>query len=291
MLVAWNERRVSGCIDHDRRSTAAAVDARPPTAFSTCQPSRSSVRAPRRPMVRRSPSGLAADLASRGLVVVSGLARGVDSAAHRGALAGRRCHDRGARIRRGRDLSARSTRRSRRRSIVDGAVVSEFVPGTPPQPWFFPAAQPDHQRPVARGGRDRGGREERVADHGALRARTGARRPGRARQRAERPQPRRPRAAYGTVQRLWSPRTISSRSWVWPRVRPALCGTGADPGQSPRRTPTRCSPVWRRAKPCDLDEIAERSGPQAVASLLPRLFELESAGAGAAGRRRPVHAD
>ena len=31
---------------------------------------------------------LAADLAARGVVVVSGLARGVDSAAHRGALAG-----------------------------------------------------------------------------------------------------------------------------------------------------------------------------------------------------------
>ena len=59
------------------------------------------------------------------------------------------------------------------------------------------AAQPDHQRAVARGRGDRGGREERIADHRALRARAGARRARGARQRAERPQPRRPRAVEG----------------------------------------------------------------------------------------------
>ena len=80
---------------------------------------------------------LAGDLAARGVLVVSGLARGVDSAAHRGALAPRDGPSRS---------SARASTSSIRRehvalaaSIVErGALVSELVPGTPPHPWFFP---------------------------------------------------------------------------------------------------------------------------------------------------------
>ena len=49
---------------------------------------RSSDRAPASPYALAVAERLAADLAARGMVVVSGLARGVDSAAHRGALAG-----------------------------------------------------------------------------------------------------------------------------------------------------------------------------------------------------------
>jgi DNA processing protein len=82
-------------------------------------------------------SRLGTDLVACGLTIVSGLARGVDSAAHRGALAGG-----GSTIGvlgsgvdvmyppehvpLARDMEAR------------GAVVSELVPGTPPQPYFFP---------------------------------------------------------------------------------------------------------------------------------------------------------
>ena len=81
---------------------------------------------------------LAADLAARGIVIVSGLARGVDSAAHRGALAAP-----GATIGvlgSGADVVYPAEHRSLARDIEaqGGAIVSELVPGTPPQPQFFP---------------------------------------------------------------------------------------------------------------------------------------------------------
>lgn len=79
---------------------------------------------------------LAADLSSHGLVVVSGLARGVDSAAHRGALGG------GATIAvlgSGVDvIYPREHARLAAEIEVRGAILSELVPGTSPHPIFFP---------------------------------------------------------------------------------------------------------------------------------------------------------
>jgi DNA processing protein len=81
---------------------------------------------------------VAGDLARAGAVVVSGLAHGIDAAAHEGALA-----EGGVTIavlgcgvdvsypRRHRDLAERIAER--------GALLSEFWPGTPPAPWRFPA--------------------------------------------------------------------------------------------------------------------------------------------------------
>jgi len=81
---------------------------------------------------------LAADLAARGIVIVSGLARGVDSAAHRGALSapGTTVGVLGS----GADIVYPAEHRSLARTIEahGGAIVSELVPGTPPQPQFFP---------------------------------------------------------------------------------------------------------------------------------------------------------
>lgn len=92
---------------------------------------------------RATPGGLAAarqlgrDLARAGLVVVSGLARGIDAAAHEGALEGG-----GATVavlgcgvdvvypREHRDLV--------RRVRLTGCLVSEMPPGTPPLPRHFP---------------------------------------------------------------------------------------------------------------------------------------------------------
>jgi DNA processing protein len=81
---------------------------------------------------------LAADLAAHGVVVVSGLARGVDAAAHRGALAAP-----GATIGvlgSGVDVMYPAEHRSLACDIeaAGGAIVGELVPGTPPQPQFFP---------------------------------------------------------------------------------------------------------------------------------------------------------
>jgi DNA processing protein len=80
---------------------------------------------------------VAADLAGHGLVIVSGLARGIDSAAHRGALAAKGSTL--AVLGSAADVIYPAEHRDLARSIeVDGAVLSELVPGTPPRKPFFP---------------------------------------------------------------------------------------------------------------------------------------------------------
>lgn len=81
---------------------------------------------------------IAGDLARQGVVVVSGLAKGIDAAAHQGALAAG-----GATIGvlgsghahfypvENRDLAARMVAQG-------GAVISEFPPDAPPLPYHFP---------------------------------------------------------------------------------------------------------------------------------------------------------
>ena len=81
---------------------------------------------------------LARELAAAGLVVVSGMARGVDGEAHRGALdaGGRTVAVLGSGI--DRDYPAAHAELARR--IADGGlVVSEYEPGVEPAPWRFPA--------------------------------------------------------------------------------------------------------------------------------------------------------
>ena len=80
---------------------------------------------------------LAGDLAACGLAVVSGLARGVDSAAHRGALTGHGVTV--AVLGSGVDVMYPPEHATLAAAIEeDGAVISELVPGTPPQAFFFP---------------------------------------------------------------------------------------------------------------------------------------------------------
>src|SRR5581483_2106996 len=72
------------------------------------------------------------------LVVVSGLARGVDAEAHRGALeaGGATVAVLGCGI----DRDYPASHRELARSIVrDGLIVSEYAPGVEPAPWRFPA--------------------------------------------------------------------------------------------------------------------------------------------------------
>ena len=82
---------------------------------------------------------LATESARAGAVVVSGLARGIDGEAHRGALAagGRTIAVLGCGI--DRDYPAAHAQLAR--SIVEtaGLVVSEYEPGVEPAPWRFPA--------------------------------------------------------------------------------------------------------------------------------------------------------
>ena len=81
---------------------------------------------------------LAADLAARGVTVVSGLARGIDSAAHRGALraGGRTIAVLGSGV----DvIYPPENRRLAGEIEASGALVSQFEPGTPPLAGYFPA--------------------------------------------------------------------------------------------------------------------------------------------------------
>jgi DNA processing protein len=81
---------------------------------------------------------LGRDLAAAGLVVVSGLARGVDGEAHRGALEAD-----GATIAVlgcGVDRVYPAAHAELARLVADrGLIVSEYAPGVEPAPWRFPA--------------------------------------------------------------------------------------------------------------------------------------------------------
>ncbi|MGB7217705.1 MAG: DNA-processing protein DprA [Vicinamibacterales bacterium] len=80
---------------------------------------------------------LASDLAARGVVVVSGLARGVDSAAHRGALAAKGITV--AVLGSGLDVIYPPEHAALARELTQtGLLLSELVPRTPPLKPFFP---------------------------------------------------------------------------------------------------------------------------------------------------------
>lgn len=93
-------------------------------------------RAPTEPG-RATARRLASDLARAGLAIVSGLARGIDAAAHEGALeaggatlAFQACGPE--------RVYPAAHRRLAERIAAQGAVVTEFPPGTPPLPAYFP---------------------------------------------------------------------------------------------------------------------------------------------------------
>jgi len=82
-------------------------------------------------------AALARELAAAGVLVVSGLARGIDGAAHRGALqAGTTVAVLGCGI----DRDYPRTHASLAAEIGrEGLIVSEYAPGVEPAPWRFPA--------------------------------------------------------------------------------------------------------------------------------------------------------
>jgi len=90
------------------------------------------------PYGRRVARSLARELAAAGLVVVSGMARGIDGEAHRGALesSGRTVAVLGCGI--DRDYPAAHAELARR-IAENGLIVSEYEPGVEPAPWRFPA--------------------------------------------------------------------------------------------------------------------------------------------------------
>ena len=81
---------------------------------------------------------LAKEVARRGVVIVSGLARGIDTAAHQGALAANGVT--WAFLGCGLDTVYPAENQRLAAQITErGALISEFAPGTPPEPGNFPA--------------------------------------------------------------------------------------------------------------------------------------------------------
>ncbi|HEU5105235.1 MAG TPA: DNA-processing protein DprA [Solirubrobacterales bacterium] len=80
---------------------------------------------------------LGRELARAGMIVVSGMAFGIDGCAHRGALDGGRTI---AVLGCGPDVAYPASHRALWRQICDsGLVLSELPPGAPPWKWTFPA--------------------------------------------------------------------------------------------------------------------------------------------------------
>ena len=246
---------------------------------------------------------LAFDLASRGVIVVSGLARGVDSAAHRGALAAGRAaparddgdagsvsdrgdadsnHDRAnvmtvGVLASGADRIYPAEHAALARDIARrGAVVSENVPGTPPLPAFFPLRNRiisglSRAVVVIEAGEKSG---SLITARSALeQGREVLAVPGNALS-------GRNRGAHGLLRD--GAKIVETADDILEEldpsaVRTASCRAGAAAQQNQTRPDDLVLTSMTPGEPADLDAICERSGLTA-AKLLPRLFELEMQG-------------
>ena len=215
---------------------------------------------------------LAIDLTGAGLVVVSGLARGVDSAAHRGALAGG-----GATVAvlgSGVDVVYPREHAPLARDIeTDGAVVSELVPGTPPHAQFFPrrnriisglsravvvieAGEKSGSLITARCALEQG-RDVLAVPGNVLSGRN--------------------RGAHALLRD--GAKIVESADDILEELQmPSRSGgSGGSNGTVTTVTSDPILDLLTVGEPSDLDEIAERSG-LSPSRLLPRLFELELQG-------------
>ena len=250
--VLW----VRGCIDTLNLPSVAIVGSRAGSAYALSVAER-----------------LAFDLSAAGLVIVSGLARGVDSAAHRGALTkgGVTIAVLGSGI----DVVYPHEHIELAREIeADGAVISELVPGTPPQAQFFPlrnriisglsraivvieAGEKSGSLITARCALEQG-RDVLAVPGNVLSGRN--------------------RGAHALLRD--GARIVESADDVLEEL--GIHNTAAAVGRDQAKTDgaRRDDPILAclvAGEPSDLDEISERTG-LTTARLLPRLFELELKG-------------
>jgi DNA processing protein len=215
---------------------------------------------------------LATDLAARGVIIASGLARGADSAAHRGALAGG-----GATVAvlgSGVDVIYPREHAPLAREIVQrGALVSELAPGTPPNPAFFPqrnriisglsravvvieAGEKSGSLITARAALDQG-RDVLAVPGNVLTGRN--------------------RGAHGLLRD--GAKIVETADDILEELNLCTAPAGSAPvtaGRAPA-SKDRVLDCLTRGEACALDDIAARSGLDS-ARLLPRLFELEVQG-------------
>ncbi|HHY26740.1 MAG TPA: DNA-protecting protein DprA [Desulfitobacterium dehalogenans] len=91
------------------------------------------------PYGRAAAESLAKEVAGQGIIVVSGLARGIDTAAHRGALAGRGITWAVMGCGLKHMYPPENQKLAEEIMAKGGALWSEFAPGMPPEPQLFPA--------------------------------------------------------------------------------------------------------------------------------------------------------
>jgi len=212
---------------------------------------------------------LAADLAARGVTIVSGLARGVDSAAHRGALG--RSGATVAVLGSGADVIYPPEHDRLALDIqATGVIVSELVPGTPPQKQFFPlrnriisglsravivieAGEKSGSLITARCALDQG-REVLAVPGNVLSGRN--------------------RGGHGLLRD--GAKIVESADDILEELQvPGFPSVRTEQGEG-----LPADPILARMAPgesCDLDAISERTG-LATPRLLPRLLELELQG-------------
>jgi DNA processing protein len=219
---------------------------------------------------------LGADLARRHITVVSGMARGVDSAAHRGALEGGgitvAVFGCGVDV-----IYPPEHRRLAERIVERGALVSEFPPGMPPLRSNFP------QRNRIISGLSlavviveaaEGSGSLITADFALEQGRTVLAVPGNVLGGRN----------YGAHALLRDgAKLVECADDILEEIHIGLRAEGLGPSGKESRRPDLAShdPVLRsmdEGDAYDLDEIAERSGIDRM-KLLPRLLELELAGA------------
>ena len=226
------------------------------------------------PYARSVATTLAADLASRGVAVVSGLARGVDSAAHRGAIDGG--GQTIAVLGSGVDVIYPAEHASLAEDVAaHGLLVSELVPGTPPLAHFFPMRNriisglsravvviEAHERSgsliTARCALEQG-RDVLAVPGNVLTGRN--------------------RGAHGLLKD--GAKIVESADDILEELGMGVVGSGFRVQGSSGSGSSSGDPILdclEPGEPSDLDEIAERSGLP-PSRLLPRLMELELAGA------------
>jgi len=214
-------------------------------------------------------STLAADLAARGVAIVSGLARGVDSAAHRGALEADGVTI--AVLGSGLDVIYPAEHAPLARDIERrGLVMSELVPGTPPLPHFFPlrnriisglsravvvieANERSGSLITARCALEQG-RDVLAVPGNILTGRN--------------------RGAHALLKD--GAKIVESADDILEEL--GMCAVGSPRAASGGRPSDPVLDCLTPGEPSDLDEIADRSG-LAPSRLLPRLMELELQGA------------
>jgi len=218
---------------------------------------------------------LGGDLASLGVTVVSGLARGVDSAAHRGAIASGRSI---AVLGSGADVIYPPEHRDLASDIAQvGAIVSELTPGTRPRKVFFPlrnriisglcravvvveAGEKSGSLITARCALDQG-RDVLAVPGNVL---TGRNRGGHA-------------LLRDGARVVESARDVIEEIGLSPLQTKPVCQGEASKTAGDTRLPDAVLSSLSPGEPSDLEGIAERTG-LSVARLLPRLMELELAG-------------